>query len=121
VGQRKGLGIASQRRLFVVRMDPKRATVHLGPEDALRASGAELAAVSLADGVSLPLRASVRIRYRHEGAAALIVSSANHGARVLFDRPERAVTPGQAAVFYDGVRVVGGGRIASSLAASANP
>jgi tRNA-specific 2-thiouridylase len=90
--------------------------VHLGSEDALLARDAVLADVHLAEGVSLPLRARVRVRYRHEGAlAAVLPGSPQEGAtaRVAFDEPVRALTRGQIAVLYDGDRVLGGGRIAS--------
>jgi tRNA-specific 2-thiouridylase len=114
VGQRKGLGVAAGRAVFVTRIDAESATVHVGDSAALGALGAELADVSLADGVSLPLRATVRVRYRHEGRAASIELQAGR-ARVAFEEPVQAVTPGQVAVFYDGERVLGGGRITRSL------
>jgi tRNA-specific 2-thiouridylase len=121
VGQRKGLGIALGRPVFVERIDAETSTVHLGGEDALRSSTAELDEVVLPEGISLPLRAHVRVRYRHEGDAAQIEPGAREGtARLTFDRPVRAVTRGQTAVFYDGDRVVGGGRIAA-VAGSAVP
>jgi tRNA-specific 2-thiouridylase len=115
VGQRKGLGVAAGRPVFVTRIDATTATVHVGDSASLGSIGAELADVSLADGVSLPLRATVRVRYRHEGQAATIDVQAG-GARVAFVDPVQAVTPGQVAVFYDGERVLGGGRITRSVA-----
>ncbi len=115
LGQRKGLGVALGRPVFVTRIDADRATVHLGNEDALRSQGAELTDVSLADGVTLPLRARVRVRYRHEGDAAEVIPQADGGAHILFDEPVRAVTPGQTAVLYDGESVLGGGRITRAL------
>jgi tRNA-specific 2-thiouridylase len=111
IGQRRGLGISLGRPTFVSDIDAEKATVHVGNEDALLARGAELTDLSLADGVSLPLRARVRVRYRHGGDAALVVASPHSGARILFERPVRAVTRGQIAVFYDGDCVLGGGRI----------
>jgi tRNA-specific 2-thiouridylase len=117
VGQRRGLGVALGRPVFVGRIDPTTASVHLGGEDALRSSVAELDDLVLSEGIALPLRASVRVRYRHEGDASRIEpASGPSRARVLFDRPVRAVTVGQTAVFYDGERVVGGGRIAAVAA-----
>ncbi len=116
VGQRKGLGVAAGRPVFVTRIDAASATVHVGDSAALGSMGAELADVSLADGVSLPFRATVRVRYRHQGQAATVDLQAG-GAKVAFEGPVQAVTPGQVAVFYDGERVLGGGRITRSLAA----
>ncbi len=116
LGQRRGIGVALGRPAFVTRIDAETATVHLGGEEALQSRSAELTDVSLADGVAMPLRARVRVRYRHEGDSALVVASPPDGpraARVTFDAPVRAVTRGQVAVFYDhdGDRVLGGGRI----------
>ncbi len=115
IGQRKGLGVALGKPVFVARIDASSATVHLGGEDALLARSAHLEEVSLADGVALPLRARVRIRYRHEGDWAHVESRGSRGARVVFDDPVRAVTRGQIAVFYDEDRVLGGGRIVAAL------
>jgi len=120
VGQRKGLGVALGEPVFVSRIDPESATVHLAPADAsaLLSTAAELDDVSLADGVELPAPARVRIRYRHEGARALIArSEAPASARIAFDEPVRTVTKGQVAVLYDtSDRVLGGGRIARAIA-----
>jgi tRNA-specific 2-thiouridylase len=115
VGQRKGLGVALGRPAFVTRIDAASGTVHLGTDGALLARSAELGDVSLASGVELPLRARVRVRYRHDGEAATVEARPG-GARVVFDDPVRAVTPGQVAVLYDGDEVVGGGTIRATLA-----
>jgi tRNA-specific 2-thiouridylase len=115
IGQRKGLGVALGKPAFVTRIEADSATVHLGGEAGLLAGVADLADVSLADGVALPTRARVRIRYRHEGEPAQVIASPNGGARVLFDEPVRAVTRGQVAVFYDGDEVLGGGRISAAV------
>ena len=114
IGQRRGLGVALGRPTFVARIDAESATVHLGGEDTLLSRCAELADVCLADGIALPLHATVKVRYRHEGDRARIVAAPSgdpRAARVVFDAPVRAVTRGQVAVFYDGDRVLGGGRI----------
>jgi tRNA-specific 2-thiouridylase len=119
IGQRKGLGVALGKPAFVTAIDADSATVHLGSEDALAATSAELADVVLAPGVSLPLDARVRVRYRHEGAAARVdarearagagAGAGAGAATVRFEQPVRAVSRGQVAVFYDGDRVLGGG------------
>jgi tRNA-uridine 2-sulfurtransferase len=117
VGQRKGLGVALGTPAFVTRVDATSGTVHLGPEDRLLADGAELDDLVLARKVELPLRARVRIRYRHEGALGHVVAApGERRAIVRFDAPARAVTEGQVAVLYDGDRVLGGARIAQAIA-----
>ncbi|MGH7269317.1 MAG: tRNA 2-thiouridine(34) synthase MnmA [Polyangiaceae bacterium] len=118
VGQRKGLGVALGKPVFVARIDAASATVHVGGHDALETAGAELRDLSLAEGVTLPIRARVRVRYRHEGDAAEVTATGGGiagAARLMFDRPVRAVTPGQTAVFYEGDQVLGGARIAAVL------
>ena len=120
IGQRRGLGVAMGRPAFVARIDAESATVQLGPEETLRSRGADLADVCLAEGVGLPLRARVKVRYRHEGDLGVVSPSASGNgreARVLFDAPVRAVTRGQVAVFYEDDRVLGGGRIVGAVAA----
>ncbi|MGH7296880.1 MAG: aminomethyltransferase beta-barrel domain-containing protein, partial [Polyangiaceae bacterium] len=122
VGQRRGLGVALGSPAFVTRIDAETATVHLGPDEALRTRGAQLADVVLAEGAQLPMRARVRVRYRHEGDDATVLGDGRRGsvrAQVQFDHPVRAVTPGQTAVLYQGELVVGGGRIVSPLGAAA--
>jgi tRNA-specific 2-thiouridylase len=115
VGQRKGLGVALGKPAFVTRIDPATATVHLGGEEALASSGAALEEVVLGEGVRLPARARVRVRYRHDGDEALVTAGPAATALVAFERPVRAVTRGQIAVFYDRDRVLGGGRITAAL------
>ena len=120
VGQRRGLGVATGRRLYVTEVDAARNRVVVGGPDALLARGARLERVNWIAGAapSEAVRARVRIRYRHEGAAARIEPEADGGARVLFDEPQAALTPGQAAVFDAGDVVLGGGWIAEPLRAS---
>jgi tRNA-specific 2-thiouridylase len=116
VGQRKGLGVALGRPVFVSKIDAEQGTVHLaeGGAESLAASSAELDGLVLADGVELPRRARVRVRYRHDGATAEVSRpDGAASARVSFDEPVRAATKGQIAVFYDEtLQVLGGGRIA---------
>ncbi len=113
LGQRKGLGVATGKPMFVSRIDAETATVHLTESATpLEARTAELDDCVLATGVSLPLRARVRVRYRHDGVWGN-VSASGRNARVEFEAPVRAVTKGQVAVLYDASeRVLGGGRIA---------
>ena len=66
------------------------------------------------DVPAAPVRANVKIRYRHEPAPATIHPLAEDRARIVFDQPQRAITPGQATIFYDGDEVVGGGWIIQS-------
>jgi tRNA-specific 2-thiouridylase len=122
VGQRRGLGVALGSPAYVARIDPTTATVHLAtPSDEGDARAMDLASreadlddVVLADRATLPARARVRVRYRHDGAMAHVTALGDpveRRARVTFDEPVRAVTQGQVAVLYDGDRVLGGGRI----------
>jgi tRNA-specific 2-thiouridylase len=123
VGQRKGLGVALGKPAFVTRIDADTATVSLGGADDLLAREAVLDSLQLGAGVTLPLHARIRVRYRHEGAMGQIVRIEDRAAegavgggqgraRVTFDTPVRAVTPGQICVFYNDDVVLGGGRIA---------
>ena len=114
VGQRKGLGIATGEPLYVIATDPRSQRVTVGRNDELlRASltAREVNWVSIA-GLQAPMRAAVKIRNKHAAAPATVYPTAESaGVEVRFDEPQRAVTPGQAAVFYDGDLVLGGGWI----------
>jgi len=112
IGQRKGLGVALGERRFVTAIDAERNVVTLGSEDDLMSSGLVAEDVNWIVGApAAPLRAETKIRYRTPAAASTVTPLDGGGAHVAFDRPQRAVTPGQAAVFYDGDVVLGGGRI----------
>src|SRR2546423_5723784 len=113
VGQRKGLGVATGSPLYVIQIKGDTRQVVVGSSEdlytrTLRARRVNF--ISVADLVE-PLRAGVKIRHRHEPAAALIEKSGPDEVLVTFDEPQRAVTPGQAAVFYHQDVVLGGGWI----------
>jgi len=114
VGQRKGLGFAAGRPFYVVALERASNRVVVGEDAELRRATCEVRDVNwipfaAPDG---PVRAHVRIRHRHEPAEAQITPIDATTARVTFGEPQRAITPGQAAVFYSGEEVLGGGWIA---------
>jgi tRNA-specific 2-thiouridylase len=118
VGQRKGLGVSSPSPLYVLNIDPVSHRVTLGADEelatsTLRARGLNWISIPELTG---PMRVQAKIRHRHEPAWATLepANSAEVGSDEViatFDEPQRAVTPGQSAVFYDGDEVVGGGWI----------
>jgi tRNA-specific 2-thiouridylase len=115
IGQRKGLGIASPDPLYVIQIDQATNRVTIGPD--AEATTRSLRARDL-NWISIPelrgeMRVRAKIRHRHEPAWAMIRSIGPGEVEAIFDEPQRAVTPGQAAVFYDGDEVVGGGWIAT--------
>lgn len=112
VGQRKGLGTAFGKRLFVLGIDPAGNTVTLGEEDELYQSSCTAGDLNFINTMEEnPISAEVKIRYNGAAAKAKITLLENEKALVEFERPQRAVTPGQSAVFYSGGRVLGGGII----------
>lgn len=114
VGQRKGLGIAAARPLYVLRLDPARRAVIVGYQEDVFSPTAWVKGINwILPGIPQePMAASVRIRSTHREASAEITPLGPDRARLCFAEPQLAVTPGQAAVFYDGDRVLGGGWIA---------
>ena len=113
IGQRKGLGFAAGKPLYVLSIDPQTNRVVVGEDGALRTASFEMEKVNWVSvsAPERPVRAQVKIRHKHEPAAATVEALAGSRARVRFDSPQRAVTPGQAAVFYDAEMVLGGGWI----------
>jgi tRNA-uridine 2-sulfurtransferase len=113
VGQRRGLGIAAGRPLYVVRIEEETRRVVVGGDEDLRNDRCTIVGVRWIpfERPSGPLRATVKIRSTHPGAAATIEDRGDGTASVLFDEPQRAIAPGQAAVAYDGDLVLGGGWI----------
>src|SRR5438552_1527126 len=118
VGQRKGLGVATGSPLYVIQINGRDKQVVVGGAENLYSCTLRTRRVNLlaVDELREPLRVGVKIRHRHARAAAMIerMSSDDGDGQLLvtFDEPQRAITPGQAAVFYDGEVVVGGGWIA---------
>jgi tRNA-specific 2-thiouridylase len=115
VGQRKGLGIASEAPLYVVKLDRSKNAVVVGSEDDLLQSKARVGQVAWVSGrlPEAPVRASVKIRSSHPGAMATILPLENGACEIHFDEAQRAVTPGQAAVFYAADECLGGGVLES--------
>ena len=113
VGQRKGLGISSDRPLYVQSIDAAKNTVVLGEDREL--FGTELNAVNF-NWIAFEtppdvLRAKAKIRYRHQEQWATVEVTGKNTVHLVFDAPQRAVTRGQAVVLYDGDTVLGGGEI----------
>ncbi|MGC0772055.1 MAG: tRNA 2-thiouridine(34) synthase MnmA [Candidatus Acidiferrum sp.] len=110
IGQRKGLGFAAGKPLYVLSIDPEKNRVIVGDDDALRATSFEVNDVNWVsiDQPSGSVRATVKIRHKHEPAPATVEALGDSRARITFDAPQRAITPGQGAVFYDQDRVLGG-------------
>jgi len=113
VGQRKGLGVATGSPLYVIQIKGDDRQVVVGNQEELYSRTLRVHRTNLISIEELrePMRVTVKIRHRHEGAAALIEKSGHDEILVSFDQPQRAVTPGQAAVFYANDVVVGGGWI----------
>lgn len=115
IGQRKGLGLAAPVPLYVTGLDPARNTVTVGPEAALlRRTLSARDAHFVADELPAePIAVEAKIRYRTAPAAAVVAASGPDAVAITFAEPQRAVTPGQAVVFYRGEEVLGGGTIAA--------
>jgi tRNA-specific 2-thiouridylase len=113
IGQRRGIGVASSEPLYVLKIDVPRNQLLVGKRNelygtTLTAKGVNWVAIAPPEGL---VRASVRIRYRAQESPATITPLEAGGVRVEFDEPQAAITPGQAAVFYIGDAVAGGGWI----------
>jgi len=114
VGQRKGLGFATARPVYVVSIDMENNRVIVGDDTELRTTTCEVRNVNWIsfEAPDKPIQAFVRVRNRHVPAEAEITPLGATSARITFRMPQRAITPGQAAVFYSGEHVLGGGWIA---------
>lgn len=114
IGQRRGLGISSSEPLFVIKLDPDKHQVIVGPKEALAKT---MIGVKEINWLSSPSsfengkKVTVKIRSSHPGLSATVINKGNSIADVIFDKPEYGVANGQACVFYEGTRVLGGGWI----------
>lgn len=116
IGQRKGLGIALGKHAFVLDKNAETNEVILGDEEHLFYKQVEVSGVNIIAGNSLDgIRAAGKLRYRHTEQPCLIHQTAKDTAILEFDTPQRAPSPGQAAVFYDGDIVLGGGVIVKGI------
>lgn len=113
IGQRRGIGIADERPLYVISLEPSASRITVGPQEDLMANEFTAGGVNWIafDDPKEPVEAEVRVRYRHEAAPAVITPLSSGAVRVVFAEPQRAITPGQATVFYRGDEVLGGGWI----------
>jgi tRNA-specific 2-thiouridylase len=113
VGQRKGLGLASGRRLYVLDLDAQANTVTVGPAEALERTRlvAESANFIAGEPPAAPMPVEAKIRHSHAAAPATVRALGDGRAEVVFETPQRAVTPGQSVVWYRDDLVIGGGII----------
>ena len=116
IGQRKGLGVAAKTRLHVLAIDADTRSLVVGPPERLDKRGLVASRASWPGGApSGPVSAQVKIRYRDRGASARVEPLGSDRVRVWFERPVRAIAPGQAAVFYRGDEVIGGAWIDEAI------
>ena len=118
IGQRRGLGLVARNPLYVIEIRSRDNTLVVGEKEALLRQGAAVEGVNMIAFPELERehRVTVKIRYRAPAVpAALHPSAGGKEARVIFDQPQAAVTPGQAAVFYQDDLVLGGGTIKAAL------
>jgi tRNA-specific 2-thiouridylase len=115
VGQKRGLGVASRRALYVLDLDADTNAVIVGPASELERTRLVATEVNFiaCDAPAGPLRVAAKIRHSHQPAAATVRALDEGRAEVIFDEPQRAITPGQSVVWYRDDCVVGGGVIAS--------
>lgn len=116
IGQRRGLGVAVGEPRYVVRIDAGKADVVIGPRESVLSGSVKAKAVHWVSipPPQAPMRAAVKLRYAHRPAPCELRPTPEGGAVAVFDDPQSAVAPGQAAVFYDGELVLGGGEIVSA-------
>lgn len=117
IGQRKGLGLAAGRPLYVVEIDVEKNILIVGDDKDVFSKGliADDLNYILIESLNEPRRVTVKVRYHTPEVPAVLIPRADGSVQLDFNEPQRAVTPGQAVVFYDGDDVVGGGTIAQAL------
>lgn len=117
IGQRKGLGISSNEPLYVCKICPESDNIVLGENGDLFSNELDAADFNWISGESPKdkFRCKAKIRYRQPEQRATVIPTGKHTVHVIFDEPQRAITPGQAAVLYDGDTVLGGGTIQNCL------
>jgi tRNA-specific 2-thiouridylase len=116
IGQRRGLGVSTPDRSYVVDVDARANRVMVGPAELLARRGLAAERVNwIAGRPEEPFEAEIKVRYRGEPAAGVVVPEGRDRATVEFRTPQRAVTPGQSVVFYSGDEVLGGGRITTAF------
>jgi tRNA-uridine 2-sulfurtransferase len=113
IGQRKGLGVSSKTPLFVTHLDAASAEVRVGPRSEILHHGLQATGANWHSDLPEEFQATVQVRYNHAGSPALVRLTRPGAFDVSFHEPVLAVTPGQAAVCYDGDRLLGGGWIQS--------
>lgn len=112
IGQRRGIGIPSSEPLYVCGISAKNNTVTVGREKDLYCKEVFTDNFNfISETLKTPFRCKAKIRYRHKEQPAVAIPLENGGIKIIFDEPQRAVTPGQSAVLYDGDIVIGGGII----------
>jgi tRNA-specific 2-thiouridylase len=118
IGQRKGLGVALGYPIFVTEIQKEKNRVVLGRDHELSRDGmwvSKLNMVKYADLIGKPTQSVTKVRYKHSGTPAMIEQAKDGRMKVLFHEGVNAIAPGQAAVFYEGNDVIGGGWITSSF------
>ena len=107
------MGLASEEPLYVLRVDPKTNNVYLGREKDLYSSELVAGDFNWTSGIipdkEIPCKAKIRYRQKEQPCTAKVLENGN--VKIIFDEPQRAITPGQACVLYDGDEVLGGGTI----------
>ncbi|MBI5843830.1 MAG: tRNA 2-thiouridine(34) synthase MnmA [Deltaproteobacteria bacterium] len=112
VGQRRGMGVAADRPLYVLRLEPGENRLVVGYEEEVPALSATVSLINWIEPAPLsPIRVLARVRYRSRPCGALLTPTGETNARLDFDHPVKALSPGQTAVFYSGDVVLGGGII----------